>query len=173
MRGVDDAWGDGSVTPGETAAGRTADPRSAPASSVPAGWYPDPGSPSWIRYWDGAAWTSATAAPVPPPPPQPPAPASAPGSGNGWLILFRVLTAVGILFIAYVLVIAWQASVVLSGSGDVRVNFPIEGIIATVVLAILASRQGNQRYRLIGILLSIAQVIAVVAGFVLVLGHSP
>ncbi len=26
-----------------------------------AGWYPDPGNPSQIRYWDGSAWTDQTA----------------------------------------------------------------------------------------------------------------
>lgn len=24
----------------------------------PAGWYPEPGDPRWVRYWDGAQWTT-------------------------------------------------------------------------------------------------------------------
>jgi hypothetical protein len=26
--------------------------------TTPAGWYPDPGNPAWIRWWDGQAWTT-------------------------------------------------------------------------------------------------------------------
>jgi hypothetical protein len=38
---------------------------------VAAGWYPDPENPGQQRYWDGAAWGPAGAAPPPiaPPPP--------------------------------------------------------------------------------------------------------
>ena len=31
------------------------------------GWYPDPYSDGWLRWWDGAAWTSHTAQVAPPP----------------------------------------------------------------------------------------------------------
>ncbi|MDX5311794.1 MAG: DUF2510 domain-containing protein [Rhodococcus sp. (in: high G+C Gram-positive bacteria)] len=27
----------------------------------PAGWYPDPGDPSLVRYWDGTGWSPRTA----------------------------------------------------------------------------------------------------------------
>lgn len=30
-------------------------------AGTPPGWYPDPGDPSRQRYWDGVAWTEATA----------------------------------------------------------------------------------------------------------------
>ena len=34
----------------------------APAAvATPAGWYTDPQMPAQLRYWDGAAWTAATA----------------------------------------------------------------------------------------------------------------
>lgn len=39
-------------------------------TSTPAGWYPDPSNPAQQRYWDGAAWTDATA-PAAPAAPQP------------------------------------------------------------------------------------------------------
>ena len=32
-----------------------------PSGAPPAGWFPDPGSPHFQRYWDGAAWTSNVA----------------------------------------------------------------------------------------------------------------
>ena len=33
----------------------------------PPGWYPDPWTPGWTRYWDGQQWTESTtvAGPVP------------------------------------------------------------------------------------------------------------
>ncbi len=30
---------------------------------MPAGWYPDPSSPGWLRWWDGSAWTAHVSAP--------------------------------------------------------------------------------------------------------------
>jgi hypothetical protein len=35
---------------------------------IPAGWYPSPWDPRQLRWWDGHAWTDATAAPPPPAP---------------------------------------------------------------------------------------------------------
>jgi hypothetical protein len=32
---------------------------------MPAGWYPDPSSPGWLRWWDGLAWTAHVSAPPP------------------------------------------------------------------------------------------------------------
>ena len=42
-------------------------------SLPPAGWYPEQGSPTGIRFWDGARWTAHVT-----PPPQPTAPAGTP-----------------------------------------------------------------------------------------------
>jgi hypothetical protein len=36
------------------------------------GWYPDPGGPGQLRYWDGQAWTSSTATAEPSAPSQEP-----------------------------------------------------------------------------------------------------
>jgi hypothetical protein len=33
-------------------------------SDTPPGWYPDPGQPSALRWWDGTAWTSRVAGPA-------------------------------------------------------------------------------------------------------------
>lgn len=32
------------------------------AGQPPSGWYPDPGDPGAVRFWDGATWTEQTAA---------------------------------------------------------------------------------------------------------------
>ncbi|MEZ5152149.1 DUF2510 domain-containing protein [Rhodococcus zopfii] len=38
--------------------------------ATPAGWYPDPGNPAFVRWFDGAQWTNhAQPANTPPPPP--------------------------------------------------------------------------------------------------------
>lgn len=34
------------------------------ATDVPAGWYPDPGKPSGLRWWDGTAWTAHASQPI-------------------------------------------------------------------------------------------------------------
>ena len=36
------------------------------SSTAGPGWFPDPGDPSLLRYWDGSSWTEHTA-PVQPP----------------------------------------------------------------------------------------------------------
>ena len=51
-------------------------------SPTPAGWYPDPSSPSIVRWHDGAQWTSATL-------PGPPAPSAA----HAYETIRKVLTA--------------------------------------------------------------------------------
>ena len=38
-------------------------------STTPAGWYPDPGSPGYIRWFDGAQWTHHVQPAMQPPPP--------------------------------------------------------------------------------------------------------
>ncbi|NKS34405.1 DUF2510 domain-containing protein [Rhodococcus hoagii] len=39
-------------------------------NTTPANWYPDPGNPGFIRWYDGAQWTShVQPAATPPPPP--------------------------------------------------------------------------------------------------------
>ncbi|MCO7204607.1 DUF2510 domain-containing protein, partial [Microbacterium sp. CnD16-F] len=30
---------------------------------APAGWYPDPGEPDQLRWWDGTEWATDTVAP--------------------------------------------------------------------------------------------------------------
>ena len=49
-------------------------------SHPPAGWYPEQGSPTGIRFWDGAQWTAHVNPPpqAPAPPAAPPAPAPGP-----------------------------------------------------------------------------------------------
>ena len=32
-----------------------------PSTPPPSGWYPDPGAPAQLRYWDGRGWTAHTA----------------------------------------------------------------------------------------------------------------
>jgi uncharacterized RDD family membrane protein YckC len=55
--------------------------------SMAPGWYPDPFSAGYLRWWDGTAWGSATQVAQradTPPAPQPPGPApAAPGYGTG------------------------------------------------------------------------------------------
>ena len=59
--------------------------------STPPGWYPDPSSPSQLRWWDGSAWSEQTSprpetAPMGSPWPQPGAPSGTPpvpSSGTG------------------------------------------------------------------------------------------
>ncbi len=59
--------------------------------STPPGWYPDPSSPSQLRWWDGSAWSEQTSprpetAPTGSPWPQPGAPSGTPpvpSSGTG------------------------------------------------------------------------------------------
>jgi hypothetical protein len=59
------------------------------AGGTPAGWYPDPGAPSGLRWWDGQQWTEHTHAATPPaatppaaaPPAAQPVVASDPGFG--------------------------------------------------------------------------------------------
>lgn len=39
-------------------------------NTTPANWYPDPGNPAFVRWYDGAQWTShVQPANTPPPPP--------------------------------------------------------------------------------------------------------
>jgi hypothetical protein len=55
------------TAPGAQASGALGTPgvSGAPAGAgggqpIPANWYPDPGNPSQVRYWDGQAWTPHT-----------------------------------------------------------------------------------------------------------------
>lgn len=37
--------------------------------TTPANWYPDPGNPGYIRWWDGSQWTAHVQPSTPPTPP--------------------------------------------------------------------------------------------------------
>ena len=52
-------------------------------STTPPGWYPDPGNPGILRWFDGGQWTAHLQQPAPPPPPshQPPPPQPPPPQG--------------------------------------------------------------------------------------------
>ncbi|KOS56421.1 hypothetical protein Z051_09400 [Rhodococcus rhodochrous KG-21] len=66
----------------------------------PAGWYPDPGDPSLVRYWDGNQWSPRTAPKfsTPPPPPRRPQP-SAKAAKNGKLVAtgFALFVVTGVI----------------------------------------------------------------------------
>ncbi|CCW14430.1 DUF2510 domain-containing protein [Rhodococcus aetherivorans] len=71
----------------------------------PAGWYPDPGDPSLVRYWDGTAWSPRTAPKfsTPAPPPRRPQP-TAKEERNGKLLAagFGLLIVLGLVVAAVV-----------------------------------------------------------------------
>ncbi|MGJ5671692.1 DUF2510 domain-containing protein (plasmid) [Rhodococcus aetherivorans] len=71
----------------------------------PAGWYPDPGDPSLVRYWDGTRWSPRTAPKfsTPPPPPRRPQP-TAKEERNGKLLAagFGLLAILGLVVAAVV-----------------------------------------------------------------------
>ncbi|MBF4766952.1 PASTA domain-containing protein [Nocardioides agariphilus] len=75
-----------------------------PTQLPPPGWYDDPRNPSFIRYWDGARW-STQPAPKPVGWGQPPAAAMAgvpagPRPGKPWWRRWWVLTAAALLVLA-------------------------------------------------------------------------
>ncbi|MFD5812376.1 DUF2510 domain-containing protein [Rhodococcus aetherivorans] len=71
----------------------------------PAGWYPDPGDPSLVRYWDGTEWSPRTAPKfsTPAPPPRRPQP-TAKEERNGKLLAagFGLLIVLGLVVAAVV-----------------------------------------------------------------------
>lgn len=71
----------------------------------PAGWYPDPGDPSLVRYWDGTEWSPRTAPKfsTPAPPPRRPQP-TAKDERNGKLLAagFGLLIVLGLVVAAVV-----------------------------------------------------------------------
>ena len=97
------------------------------------GWYPDPGSPSDLRYWDGEAWTdqrhpappAGAADPTRGTTPPPPGPSAGPGpptvpvigkpAGN-WFARHKGLTIGG--GIAALVLICVCASIINAVGGD-------------------------------------------------------
>lgn len=89
-------------------------PDSTIGPAAPAGWYPDPSSPSQLRYWDGLNWSGHTSPASIPPPPSGSVNSSSPSddqafvrqmssyshwTGVGWIVLgaFQVLSLFGII----------------------------------------------------------------------------
>jgi hypothetical protein len=140
------------------------------ASSAPPGWYPDPYAAGVLRYWDGRTWTSATS-PVPPaaPPPGPfsTAAPSAPVPSSSRTTVCWVLAIASAVSLLVIPVLAYQAGQGVGSGRGGRVDFPVLGIIASVVLIIVASPEGYRRFRIAGIVLTVAQIIAIILGFVL------
>lgn len=62
--------------------------------SAPAGWYPDPGQPGAVRWWDGSRWATATAPVWPASAPPVPRGPSAPGADTNtlWVYLMIAVT---------------------------------------------------------------------------------
>lgn len=100
---------------------------------VPQGWYPDPAQPGLQRYWDGYAWTAATAPLTPLVLPEQPADLSARevarsvygvptgrwGFGDvGWFTLFVVGTIVASVLIFLPAVFLFEDAITLEGTID-------------------------------------------------------
>ncbi|MDT3315387.1 DUF2510 domain-containing protein [Microbacterium sp. KSW4-11] len=76
---------------------------------APAGWYPDPGEPDQLRWWDGTEWATDTVAPrtpvavddpepAPAPSPRPaPEPAPAPGAARAGTVWIWAAIAASVL----------------------------------------------------------------------------
>jgi hypothetical protein len=131
-------------------------------ASAPAGWYTDPDDPSIRRYWDGAAWTGSTSSLQ--------VAVEAPSAASERLTLLRVLAAFGVACLVYIPIVARQAANTIEQSTSGTVYFPIWGVIATVVLAVLAGKQGNRRYTWTGVVLTVGQVAAILLGYTYLFG---
>jgi uncharacterized RDD family membrane protein YckC len=96
-------------------------------TSTPPGWYPDPSNPAQQRYWDGNAWSDATA-------PGAPAAPAAPGYGVPGAPAYGATTQVGYGY-------AQSAGAPLAGFwqrfGALFIDSLIIGIPVAIILAVL------------------------------------
>ena len=112
--------------------------------SADAGWYPEPGAPGSLRYWDGSTWTeqrhAAQAAPPPysPPPPAPeygqrPA-AGRQASASWWLkplllVGIPAIVALVAVFLPWVEVFGVSVSGLDTNDGKLSLGVVIGGLV--------------------------------------------